>query len=593
MSIWPDRLFQYFRLLAVFVGLLLLLVQTADAKRLALVVGNDEYAGINYPLANPVNDASALADKLDKLGFAVTLLTNSGSSDFWPRLTQFTAEAEDAETVLFFFAGHAFQMDGLNYLVPNDAELRSVEAIRTETWDLDAIIARLNGPNRQTLVFLDACRNNPLPLEIQQQNQGRRGLARLQTGKGTFVAFATEPNNVTYDGDEEGGNSPFTRAILDNIETPGISISDMMIKVRNQVQGQTFERQTPWDQSSLNAQFYFKEAQQKRENGFGVAELELLAALPEDQRAAFLALLKENGIKTSFSEDDIVETIVIKKAVEEPKGPSLTITSLNPEEPEALVPGRSEPVTGGRVAGTESGSRVEGVEVAAIDPSLAQGTSAPIVDFERTGPSRIVGETEAVEVRPGIVVPAMSRVRGGIFNTLDLTALAAANIPFEDYVDPELRLRGAEIDPLSEAGRQILEEVYGSTLEITEDGEIIALDEKEIKTLAQSELARLGCYRLKVDGDWGRGSRTAAARYYAAKLIVPEGLEATLDFVRQLQSEENVVCQNSVAKDRRVAERFEEEEEVVAAPKRSLKRATKKEQKETKKKIGLTPGVFR
>ena len=98
--------------------------------------------------------------------------------------------------------------------------------------------------------------------------------------------------------------------------------------------------------------------------------------------------------------------------------------------------------------------------------------------------------------------------------------------------------------------------------------------------------------RKITDGDWGRGSRTAAARYFAAKLIVPEGLEATPEFLRQLKSEENVVCQTSVAKDRRVAQRFEEEEKEVA-PARSLKRATKQEQKGTKKKIGLTPGVFR
>ncbi len=589
MSAMLEKLVDSARLAALSALALVLLGGFASAQRVALVVGNAGYAGISYPLANPVNDATALDKKLSKLGFEVTLLTDTASADFWPQLTRFSESAQKAETVLFFFAGHAFQMDGINYLVPNDAELRTKEAIRTETWDLDAIIARLNAPGRQTLVFLDACRNNPLPESIQKENQGRRGLARLQTGRGTFVAFATEPNNVTYDGDEEGGNSPFTRAILDNIDIPGISISDMMIKVRNQVQNETFERQTPWDQSSLNAQFYFKEHERKKENGFGVAELELLAALPEDQRAAFLALLKENGIKTNFTEEDIVETIVIKRAVEEPKGPSILIAGLNPTEAETLVPDRTVPIESERVAGSQ-GESASGVEVASIDPSLIGGTSVPTVELERTGPSQVVGETEAVEVRPGVIVPPMTRVRGGVFQTSELFARSGTPVASQDTISSALWLVGSEIDPVSDEGLRILEEVYQGAVEIR-DGEVVAVDPKELKIAVQGELARLGCYRLRVDGDWGRGSRTAAARYFAGKLLVPDSLEPTPEFLRQLQTEESVICQNSVAKDRRVAERFEEV--AVEAPKRTLKGATKEQQQETKKKISLTPGVFR
>uniref|UniRef100_UPI0013DEDA2F caspase family protein n=1 Tax=Frigidibacter oleivorans TaxID=2487129 RepID=UPI0013DEDA2F len=270
----------------------------AEARRLALVVGNGGYETVPK-LTNAVGDAQGVAKALEGIGFEVTLLTDVTAPDFWAELDRFAAEADGAESTLFYYSGHAFQMSGVNYLIPVGATLDSREAIRAETWSLDGVIARLQDRRRQTLVFLDACRNDPLPAEVRGSGTAD-GLARLQTGAGTFVAFATEPGAVAYDGVEGAPHSPFTQALLDNLAVPGLSVSDMMIEVRNAVEDATGDRQTPWDQSSLREQFYFV-PEEERKQELSDADFELLAQLPAEDRTKFIELLRASG----FSEESL------------------------------------------------------------------------------------------------------------------------------------------------------------------------------------------------------------------------------------------------------------------------------------------------
>ncbi len=277
--------------------------------RVALVIGNAAYSELQ-PLANPVNDANGIAAALERLGFEVTLVTDAPRDQLAPVMEAFTAEAEGAETVLFYYSGHAFQQDGQNLLVPSDAALKSPEALTAETWSFsDDIVARLAGEGRQVLFFLDACRNNPLPLSLRGEASGD-GLAKPDTGtgldSGSFVAFATQPGAVARDG--TGGNSPFTLAMLENMETPGISISDLMITVRNEVVAETRETQVPWDQSSLRAQFYFVPVE---EDGAEIteADLDAIGGLDEESIRNVIGALAENGVTLEILvvEDEPVE----------------------------------------------------------------------------------------------------------------------------------------------------------------------------------------------------------------------------------------------------------------------------------------------
>lgn len=225
----------------------------AGPEKMALVVGNAAYAHVPG-LETATHDAQDVAASLRELGFEVTLLTDVGSEVFWVVLDTFAEQAKDADTVMFYYAGHAFQSGGVNHLVPVSARLETPESIGAETWKLDTIAGRLRGGSAQVLLFLDACRTSPLPDALLAA--GGEGLAQFDGGAGTFVAFATRPGAVAFDRAAGGRNSPFTAALLARVATPGQSISDLMIGVRNAVDQATGGQQVPWDQSSLRAQVF-------------------------------------------------------------------------------------------------------------------------------------------------------------------------------------------------------------------------------------------------------------------------------------------------------------------------------------------------
>lgn len=244
-------------------------------RRVALIIGNGVYKHVET-LANPTNDSAAMRDRLSELGFETFGGDNLTREEFLKTLADFAVQAKTAKTVLVYYSGHGFQLNGRNYLVPSDAMLKTASAIEAETVRLDHIIRDLQGADRQLLVFLDACRNNPLPPSQRQSN----GLAQVETGgDGVFVAFATQPGNISYDGRSK--LSPFTRAITLEVDKRGQDLPNMMMNVRNEVRKQTLRQQTPWEQSSLTTQFYFSPG--ARTDAPTVAALDL--GLPGDDTA--------------------------------------------------------------------------------------------------------------------------------------------------------------------------------------------------------------------------------------------------------------------------------------------------------------------
>src|SRR5262249_45060030 len=146
-----------------------------------------------------------------------------------------------------------------NYLVPIDAQVDSEPDVDRRAIDLELVLRSLPHEVRTKVIFLDACRDNPFAAKLARRAGTRPGanlgLAQVVTGVGTLIAFATEPGNVALDGD--GRNSPFTAALLDAIERPGLHIGDLMIDVRNEVLRKTAGKQVPWEHSSLTGRFYF------------------------------------------------------------------------------------------------------------------------------------------------------------------------------------------------------------------------------------------------------------------------------------------------------------------------------------------------
>src|SRR5262249_11727623 len=223
------------------------LASTGGPKiRVALVIGNSDYQ-FSGRLANPVNDAADIANVLRKLGFDVIEGRNLDKRGMEQKIQEFGVKLASANVALFFYAGHGMQVGGDNKLVPVDAKLTSPGDLKRATIDMALVISKMGAAQRVTIIFLDACRDNPLGRTAGLETP--QGLAPIQNSVGTLTAFATKPHHVAFDG--TGRNSPFTTALLRNLPTPGVEIGAVMKKVRSEVIQATGGRQVPFDESSL------------------------------------------------------------------------------------------------------------------------------------------------------------------------------------------------------------------------------------------------------------------------------------------------------------------------------------------------------
>ena len=276
---------RFCRLVAVSCFVLLALIaivhesRAADEnKRLALVIGNSAYRGVGA-LTNPVNDATDIAKKLKSLKFDVLLGTDVTRAKMQELLDQFRDRLTRDHVALVFYAGHGVTINSESFLLPVDVppeiELDekgqvSVETLNAHLVSMASVLAPLEA-SRVGIVFLDACRTNAanpgegvrlrvVSLDTKRAVPIMRGAGSTQVkpspySAGVFRAYATQLDNVASDG--SGRNSPFTKALLRHIETKGISIQELMIRVRKSVMEDTKKQQVPWEEAALNDVFYF------------------------------------------------------------------------------------------------------------------------------------------------------------------------------------------------------------------------------------------------------------------------------------------------------------------------------------------------
>ncbi len=225
-------------------------------QRIALLIGNADYQYTSR-LDNPVHDATALAERLEDLGFETMLELNITSKKRFKQVIrhykQFL-ETSPEITGLFYYAGHAVQVDGVNYLIPTQGDIQDIPDLNDEALSLDYITetAQLAG-NSVNMFLLDACRDNPFRGFSRSMS---RGLANQITPEGSLIVFSASPGKVAMDG--TGHNSPFMVNLLKYIDTPGKHVLLMLQDVINGVRQQTQGAQVPWIQSSLYGDFYFK-----------------------------------------------------------------------------------------------------------------------------------------------------------------------------------------------------------------------------------------------------------------------------------------------------------------------------------------------
>jgi hypothetical protein len=251
------------RLIAI-VGLGLSVLHAGPAqaeKRVALVIGNAAYQAV-AELPNPKKDARDMAAALRAAAFAeVVERYDLGIQQMRDELAAFEDKAAGADWAVVYYAGHGIEVDGRNYLIPVDAELKRATDAEDETYALDRVLARVAAAGKLQLVILDACRENPFKRRMSltgvKRAVGERGLARIEPAHpNVIVAYAARDGEAALDG-KPGENSPYARALLKHLAEPGLELGKFFRKVRDDVLAETGGRQRPFEYGSLTGQDLF------------------------------------------------------------------------------------------------------------------------------------------------------------------------------------------------------------------------------------------------------------------------------------------------------------------------------------------------
>ena len=177
--------------------------QETDGTRVALVIGNSNYEAVGM-LPNPINDAQAMGEAFARLGFDVTLGVDLDYAATRRALQDFELKVAAADVAVVFDAGHGIEIDGVNYLIPVDAQLKRDTHVLDEAVPLDRVITAVAQADALRLIILDACRDNPFAAEMEMTDANRsvgRGLARVEPGGSTLIAYAAREGMTAGDGD--------------------------------------------------------------------------------------------------------------------------------------------------------------------------------------------------------------------------------------------------------------------------------------------------------------------------------------------------------------------------------------------------------
>ena len=290
------------RLFAALVAAFMLLPMTATAERIALIIGMGNYQFVPG-LDNTINDARDIADTLDGIGFDVTLLLDVTQQELLDAMDAFAFRAETADLALIYYAGHGVEVQGVNYFIPVDADVKSNRDVQRLAISLDKVLKAVDAARVMRIVIIDACRNNPFgdlidttvtsdegaEVEGSTRGAGVAGLAPVNPDRGTLIAYAQRPGEVSLDGTTD--NSPFANALIKNLAIPGVEIGLMFRQVRDEVLAETRNLQEPYVNNSLSGTpFYLAGPAEGQVDVASFADpQQAWADLPIDQEAQLIA----------------------------------------------------------------------------------------------------------------------------------------------------------------------------------------------------------------------------------------------------------------------------------------------------------------
>jgi uncharacterized caspase-like protein len=224
----------------------------AGGKRIALVMGNSAYK--TNPLRNPKNDADDFSKALSSLGFSVINVRDGNLQQMRAAVRQFGDQLLSSDVGLVYYSGHGVEVKGKNYFIPVNADIQHEDEAADQSLDVASILEKMGTAKKSVnILIVDACRDNPFP---KAYRSGARGLASMEAPSGTIIAYSTSPGKVALDGN--GKNSPYTSNLIKAMEVPNRPIEIVFKEVRRTVQQETKNAQTPWENTSLSGDFYFK-----------------------------------------------------------------------------------------------------------------------------------------------------------------------------------------------------------------------------------------------------------------------------------------------------------------------------------------------
>jgi uncharacterized protein len=239
------------------------------ANRVALVIGMSKYQTIPT-LANTVNDATAIAEKLQGLGFEVDRAIDLPLKDLIKTISTFSFKSETSDIALIYYAGHGVELNGENFLVPIDVKITKPSDVGAQAVTLKQLLTAVENARKLRIVILDSCRNNPFadwPVQevakagtddfdsVETRSLLKQGLAEPSVDKGTLVVYAAKDGEAALDG--EGGHSPFAKALIDELPARNVEIGMMFRQVRDAVLRATKNKQEPHFYGSLSGVPFF------------------------------------------------------------------------------------------------------------------------------------------------------------------------------------------------------------------------------------------------------------------------------------------------------------------------------------------------
>lgn len=461
------------------IGLAILLASTAHtyagAGRVALVIGNSAYKHAAV-LDNPVNDANDIAAALQKQSFKVIKGIDLDHAGMLATIRKFSRALSKGDVGVFFYAGHGIQISGKNYLVPTDAKLTDSFGIDFELVRLSRIHQAMEQSSKVNIIFLDACRNNPIARNLARSMGTRsaavgNGLAVMESGIGSLISFSTQPGNVALDG-RGMRNSPYSAALAKYISQGTGDITEILIKVRRDVMAATSQQQVPWEHSALTQQFYFKKPQATPQAPQSAANSPGTLTFAQRAELAFW-----NSVKDSS------DPALLRSYLEQyPRGAFAALAKVLAarHSQTAVASNTTEPPK------KNSGTATRAAETSAIPSGVKeQPSNAGLSARERRRRARLLrlrANRRAAEENPDSG-PAANPSKQGAAKVARVEATRSA-------APPQSNGQGA-----AENARAHRSDIY------------LAI---------QKELRRLSCYNGRADGRWSKRSHLALRRAYGS-----------------------------------------------------------------------------